>query len=353
MHNSLAWMRVVVRGEAADEQILFRTRLRQAMPKPAKRLFRLASGLQSGTRAWLYDAVRFARYSGTFKRETNTTSRQAEITKFYHMIEKGLALPAPRPGFGKLATQSLCGKVQAALKDGMYGSEVRHAIDAIDGYRLFNERNAIINPPWITETLAFAAARGLHTRGKPIRRPSLPDAQSVEQRLDFITSRHSIRHFSEEPVPDDILKRAAAAAQSAPCVCNRQMSRVYFARDPEIRRAFLACQNGNRGFGESAPVIALITVDLRGFLDASERYQAWIDGGLFAMNLLLGIHAQGYGACALNWSALPAQDRKLRKLGIIVPSETVIMMVAVGALPEDYHVPRSERHALDDIMQML
>jgi len=120
-----------------------------------------------------------------------------------------------------------------------------------------------------------------------------------------------------------------------------------------LKQQMLACQNGNRGFGDTAPVVALVTVDLRNFLDASERYQGWIDGGLFAMNLLLGIHAQGYGACCLNWSALPAQDKAVRGLGVIPPHESIIMMIAIGGLREKFKVARSPRRGIESVMKII
>nr|WP_246870418.1 nitroreductase family protein [Novosphingobium sp. SG707] len=168
-----------------------------------------------------------------------------------------------------------------------------------------------------------------------------------------MTSRHSVRHFSDAPVPDEVLTAAARAAQAAPCVCNRQASRVTFARDPQIRSKLLSCQNGNRGFGDTAPIVALITTDLRSFMEPSERYQAWIDGGLFAENLLLAFHAMGYGACPLNWSAMPGQDRQLRALDIVPESEQVIMMVAIGAPHEQSRVARSQRYDVRDVMRLL
>jgi nitroreductase len=323
------------------------------MPTPIKRAYRLASSLYSLSNSWLYDALRFARHSGTFKKERDASTKLAVITKSYHTIEKGLALPKPRPGFGKIANQDLCRKVQAAILSGIRDPEILHAIEAIAGYRDFNDEHGVQNPPWIAETIDLAASHSLVTRGAPTRLPMTYDAGAGNDSINFILSRHSVRHFADADVPDEVLREATRAGQSAPCVCNRQASNVYFIKSPTLKRQMLACQNGNRGFGETAPVLALVTVDLRNFLDASERYQAWIDGGLFSMNLLLGVHAQGYGACCLNWSALPGQDKAVRKLGVVPPHETVIMMIAIGALRENYKVARSERRLTDVVMKVL
>lgn len=338
----------------AQEPDLGRTfHLRKAMPTPLKRLYRLVKGTSSSLGAWSYDAVRFAKYSGTFTKERNSAARIAEITKIYHTIEKGLALPQPRPGFGKENIKNLCEKVRKAIQDGIRDPELVNAIDAISGYADFNSRNALPVAPWIEETLALAATHGIGAGVAPVKPGTLPTPDHAEARLDFIFGRQSVRRYADRPVPDEVLHNAAKAGQAAPCVCNRQASKVYFIRDPETKRQALSLQNGNRGFGDTAPIVAIVVVDLRNFLDASERYQGWIDGGLFTMNMLLGFHAQGYGACCLNWSALPAQDKRLRKLGIIQPHESVITMVAVGAPADDYVVARSPRKPLADVCTII
>lgn len=299
-----------------------------------------------------YDMKRFYRYSGVFRKYRYPAAQTAEITKLYHMIEKGLALPEPRPGFGAWAIAGLGTQLQRAMARGMKADELTLAADALAGYARFNESAGVSTIPSVATTLEHASAAGLERTGTPVIPIEKPDPDS-DALLAFIRSRHSVRQYSDADVPDAVLRNAALAAQTAPCVCNRQASKVYFVRDPAMQKALLACQNGNRGFGDTAPVIAVITTNLNEFLEPSERYQPWIDGGLFTMNLLLGIHAQGYGACCLNWSALPAQDRKVRKLGLIPESENIITMMSIGALRENYVVARSGRKAIDQVMRIV
>lgn len=327
--------------------------LRRAMPMPLKWAYRLVSAMYQLSVGWLYDAMRFGCHSGMFKKERDASAKLAAITKSYHAIEKGLALPEPRPGFGRIANEDLCRKVQAAIRDGISDPEINHAIDAIIGYRNFNENAGVHNPAWINETIDLAASHGIVGQVAPIRSPMIYDVAARDASLNFILSRHSVRHFSDADVPEEVLRNATRAAQAAPCVCNRQASRIYFVKESSLKQQILACQNGNRGFGDTAPVVALVTVDLRNFLDASERYQGWIDGGLFAMNLLLGIHAQGYGACCLNWSALPAQDKAVRRLGVIPTQESIIMMIAIGGLRDKFKVARSPRRGIETVMKII
>lgn len=301
-------------------------------------------------KVFTYDTYRFIRYSGVLRKHTFAPSRGAQITKYYHMVEKGLALPSPRPGFGEQALRDLCAQVNSAIQDGVCRNEVNLAIDAISGYNRFNEGNGVPVSPWIAQTLKNAGDRRPDQTGAPVK-SAAAYPKDPDRGLEFIGSRVSVRHFSGAQVPEEVLLKAARAAQAAPCVCNRQASRIYFLRDLEKKKAALSFQKGNRGFGDTAAVIAIITVDLAEMLEPTERYQHWIDGGLFAQNFLLGIHAQGYGACPLNWSSPISCDIGIRKLGYIPGSESIIMMVAVGGLVEDCKVARSERRPLQDVVK--
>lgn len=327
------------------------TNIRKYLPVGLKRWLRARINGLALAKASFYDYRRFRAHSGVFRRYHDEASLAALITKYYHMIEKGLALPAPRPGFGNQAVHDLSRLVTQAMRDGVCARETVLAIDAISGWRAFNLDNNMPVPAWADALLDNARLVGITVSGSPVKSPIVVSQINGGDHLSFIRSRTSVRNFSEQPVPHNVLEQAVHAAQSAPCVCNRQASRIYFFADPDRKRAIFACQNGNRGFGESAPVAVLITVDLREFVEPSERYQGWIDGGMFAMNFLLGLHAQGYGACALNWSALPEQDQRLRKLGIVPEHESVIMMVAVGALKDDVKVARSERRPIAKILR--
>lgn len=54
---------------------------------------------------------------------------------------------------------------------------------------------------------------------------------------DVISTRRSIRHYSDRPVPDASLDRIAQAVQLAPTACNRQPFRILAVRNPELRSA--------------------------------------------------------------------------------------------------------------------
>ena len=166
----------------------------------------------------------------------------------------------------------------------------------------------------------------------------------------FFSHRFSVRHFSEEPVGRELLHSALRMAQKSPSVCNRQSGRVYVFDNDELGSSVLACQNGNRGFGHTANKILVVTSELGSFLSAGERNQCWIDGGLFAMSLIYALHSLGLGVCCLNWSVEFERDEELRRVAGIRDSENVIMLLAVGHLPERFRVACSQRRPTEEVV---
>jgi nitroreductase len=180
-------------------------------------------------------------------------------------------------------------------------------------------------------------------------------AERIRQgRLDdperFFASRHSVRDFSDAPVEAGAIERAVALAMHTPSVCNRQAWHVYRAARRETIDRVLACQDGNAGFGHKVPCLLVVTADLRAFDTLGERYQHWIDGGMFAMALVMALHSLGLATCCLNWSRGPRDDRALRRAMPLAPHHTVIMMLAVGHPSETLKVCYSARRRPADIL---
>lgn len=143
---------------------------------------------------------------------------------------------------------------------------------------------------------------------------------------------------------------AAEVAAKAPAVCNRQSGKIYITRSPQKIAQLLEIQGGATGFGGDVKALAVLTANLRNFWNVGERNQVWIDGGLFAMSFLLGLHARGLGAVSLNWSKSPRKDRELREAIALPEEEVVIFLVGIGHLPDELEVAQSWRPPADQIL---
>ncbi len=210
---------------------------------------------------------------------------------------------------------------------------------AVDDYFGYFDAVSGPAPEWAEEVRKkFALFLGLDEREGGIKPLSSSARQTAIDFSEFVSSRESVRSFSDQVVPLSEIEAAATLASTSPSVCNRQgaLCRIV-PRGPEADR-MLKHQNGNKGFGSDASHVLLITHDLRTMLTPGERNQAYVDGGLYAMTLLYALHARGIGACCLNWSATKAQDFGLRREINLPDHELVIMMIAVGYPADDARV---------------
>ena len=325
--------------------------LKKVLPQRAKEVALGVMSKRNLWRAYLYDMQRFFSHSGTFD-EDNQAKLEARLIAHYHVLEKGLSHPDPRPGFGRDVADnlvSLLGRYSAKFDRNRVQFNV--AVGVIARYIAFQESVNV-------------DVQVLRERAQPLllltddddvgaiemtREDYLAKTQSPFD--DFALSRFSLRDFSDEPVDVSLIERAVQVAQKSPSVCNRQTARVYLVQGEERIAEHLSYQSGNRGFGHKVDKLLVVTSDLSCFYGIMERNQCYIDGGLFAMSLLYALHHQGLGAVPLNWCTEPPRDQAYRKIAHIDESETIMFMIGVGHVPERFKLARSRRRPLHDVLK--
>lgn len=308
-------------------------------------------------RAYHYDHRLYARESGALCGRQRRASLEATLIKYYHAIEKGLALAQPRPGFGQQQIERAINDASCYVR--RHGSDLTIArlINVLEEYVGFNEHHGV-DLSWLLprlQTLRGQSAGGPHSSEggtRPLARSAVRSATSIDF-ARFVEHRCSVRQFTPEPVTVASIEQAVQLAGRTPSVCNRESGHVFVASSPEVKARLLALQNGNRGFGEQADKVLIITSRMETFLTVGERYQCWIDGGMFAMSLIYALHAQAIGTCCLNWSVEPATDLALKRAAGIPAGHAVIMLLAVGHLPEELRVAQSPRRPLAEVLHHL
>jgi nitroreductase len=298
---------------------------------------------------YFYDAKRFAFASAMGAAPRTETQYSALVTMAYHQIEKGLSLPSPRHFFG----QEPLRKVFVLLErfGGQYpDSEATFAaLDALQAYVDWH-RQRDLNSPVLEGVVA--RLRPLQHRygradsnghGAVLHVPHPPAPVEPALREHLFAGRRSIRDFGPEDVPLAMIEEAVRLALNAPSVCNRQGWRLRCLHDRATIDRALRHQNGNRGFGHTVNRLLVVTSTLGSFVYPGERNEAWIDGGLFAMSLMLALHSLGLASCPLNWNHEPATDRAFRREFDVPDDEVVIMFIAVGQYQANYTVCGSPR----------
>jgi len=273
---------------------------------------------------------------------------ESDIVRRYHVIEKGLSMPDFRPRFGKDTVSELVALLgQWDRRPDTSGGDTQQIIAArntVESYRLMHQKLGIdvsdlIGDGFCCDDYSLGGVKAYRQLAKEV-------ACHFDE---IIRTRVSVRAFdASRDVPQELIRQSISQAICAPSVCNRQTWRVHQYTGAEAQK-ILKLQSGNRGFGHTVPCVLVVTSDLRYFTGTAERYQAWIDGGMFAMLLLLALHAQGLGAVALNWSVLNKRDVQLRMQGNIPGHERVIMLIGCGYPAEGISVPKSHRRAVESI----
>lgn len=304
-----------------------------------------------------YDFRRYLAYSGMNRSRRYRGTLSARITMAYHQLEKGLSLASPRPGFGKAAVERLLESMRLFIIDYGCVAPATTAAGVLNKYIEFNTAQGI------DMTALKACLKNLLDEGEStpakyleggtvlVNRAEITDKFSTAFK-EFFNSRYSVRHFSGAPISAADLAEAVTISQKTPSVCNRQAWRVHAYAQKDKMARLLEIQDGNGGFGDQLSLLLIVTCDLTCFIDAGERYQAWIDGGMFSMSLCLAFHSLGLGTCCLNWSKERGDDIALRAVAGIDGTEQIIMMIGVGTLPETFHVAYSARRALDDVLKI-
>lgn len=281
---------------------------------------------------------------------------EGAIIRHYHVIEKGLSMRDFRPRFGVDVVKELCKLLDqwGSIDPDLTNEQVITAYQVICAYQ---ERHIDLGID-IADIIGNFENKLVTNSGKHshfVGGTKLPLKVDPKMTIDFdrfLKSRSSIRWFIQDRLPNyDVISDAVSSAITTPSVCNRQTWRVH-AYSGKLAQKILACQSGNRGFGHQIPMLLVVTSDLCYFTGPTERNQAWVDGGMFAMTLVLALHAKGLGSVCLNWSVNNKRDKDLRLLSKIPDNERVIMIIGVGYPDLEVNVPNSQRKQVREILNI-
>ena len=163
--------------------------------------------------------------------------------------------------------------------------------------------------------------------------------------LDNIRERRSIRKYTSDPVPADILDKIAEAGIQAASGMNKQSTVVIRVTNKEIRQKLVAVNSKIGGWAPDfnpfygAPVIFIVLGD------ASWRNTVY-DGSLVLGNMMLAAHDLGVGSCWIHRAKetfeMPEWKEWLKSIGVEGEYEG-IGHLAVGYAAGDYPKPIPRR----------
>lgn len=267
-----------------------------------------------------------------------------------HVIEKGMSMRTPKNGFGQAKVLALI--LRLIKYKQLYATQdptfLIYPLSTIQQYIAYTQKNGISIPEIESAfqrlkcDIFLGAEYGAGI--KEVSRQNILSGASVDFE-NFVKTRHSIRYFTKEIPSKDFLDHALRIAQGTPSACNRQGWKVHQFSGVKCTE-LLKWQGGGRGFEEEIPLAFLVTANLRAFLK-HEPYQAYIDGGLYAMSLIYALHAVGLGTIPLSCGFFHKKLSKLNSDFDIPENEVPIVIIGVGNMLEKFNVAVSTRKPIE------
>ncbi|WP_311747226.1 nitroreductase family protein [Proteus terrae] len=321
--------------------------------KPIGRLIKYLSGA-------LYDFNRFFKYGGWKIDLKNKDERNYYVVKIYHSLEKSMSFTNHKVNSGWTNAKLLTIALEAAITYQNIGfhdkigylvlleflDKNKSAEDTELKKYVLNKIDYISDAIKLKDTIEEYGVKNMSSE-------ALDGSSHIHPEL-FFRSRNSVREFSKKEIPDSLINKAIQLSLKTPSACNRQSWHIYhLTNEYDIKNA-LKYQSGNKGFNNKISNLLIICSDLKAFNPGGERYQHWIDGGMYAMSLVYSLHSMGISSCCLNWSCQAKQDLQLRReFPSILKNHTIIMMLAIGYPENNNKICVSPRRPLHEIYTRL
>lgn len=268
----------------------------------------------------------------------------ANVMLCIHQLEKGMSFTKSARIFGEEKALFIVKSLRSYTKE--YGSHqvVTWATNVLADY--LKNPNSTKNEQARKSIAAYVeenkALLGLFATGtKVVEEPHEFDEQVIK---DFFNSRSSVREYSNEPITDEEIMKVMEFASCTPTACNRQTARVHVYRDKVLMNKLVENQLGHQNWCNNATAIFVITSNVSYFNSSYEHVQAFVDGGLYAMNFDWGLHLYHIASCYKMYVRLPEIDKEFHEISGIPDNEFPIVLILAGHYKKEPIIsPKSAR----------
>jgi nitroreductase len=147
--------------------------------------------------------------------------------------------------------------------------------------------------------------------------------------MELVSSRHSVRDFLPDPIPEDVMDDILEAGRLAPSAQNRQPWRyLVITNNADIRKLALRC--GLIGlsniFIRNAPCLVVACADHSKNLRVNHQDYYLVDTAISLQQMVLAAWSHGVGSC---WLAAYS-ERVLKKYLKLPKSWRIVALVPFG-----------------------
>lgn len=292
---------------------------------------------------------RLCRYNACMKTDKDMKKMQYTLMRENHIIEKGMSMRNTRKGFGQEKVTALIGRLRKYQQ--LYGSVdnafLTYPLSTVKEYIAYQRREGIDISAIEKDFQKLCDEAGMSTAsltapaGIEMKKAEDLRSQATADFSSLLYSRHSIRYFQEQQPSRELLEEALTLASRTPSACNRQAwhTHIFFGDDAH---ELLRMQGGCNGFCDDIHCCIVVTADMKGFL-SHEPFQCYIDGGLYAQNLINALHYTGLGAIPLSCGFLSDHLSAMQKRFNIPENEVMIVIVGTGVMYDEMKIAISTR----------
>jgi len=148
---------------------------------------------------------------------------------------------------------------------------------------------------------------------------------------ESIINRRTIRKFTQQHIPSEVLEKCVDAARLSPSGMNRQPLKYIIVNDPKRLHSVFSTLTwarnipGYKHTPEEVPTAYIVIL-----LDTEIRKQAGSDPGIAAMSISMVAYEAGLGSCMLG-----SVDRLRLQENLMVPSHLQIVLVVALGYPRE------------------
>ena len=297
------------------------------------------------------------KYIGNGARNKNPRKMETDLAIRAHALEKGMSIGSVKVGFGKQKVKALMKDLQHYIEIGGRSEFVDDTCSIIHKYILFNQQIGADMRDMQSLFDGFCNKNNVEIdtndeAGIYIKHFSEVQKECKSSFDVFSQSRFSVRDFGKSKIDFDKVLAALKMCERTPSACNRQSYKIYVYKDEALKNQIFKMQGGCNGFYEDMQVAILICGDQRGY-NINELHQVYVDGGIYAMNLLYALHYEGVAAIPLTMGQKQGKLREIKKALEIPENEIPCVLIGVGSYKEEYKVAVSKRKKYQDYTVIL
>jgi nitroreductase len=150
-------------------------------------------------------------------------------------------------------------------------------------------------------------------------------SEQTNDRIAFLRGLRTVRDFTADPVPEDVLRDVLEVGRWTGTANNRQPAEIVVVRDPAARQKLT--EYGANTAAKAAAALVIVTAG-----DVERAEHEMFDEGRIAERLQLAAAAHGLGA-GVTWLKGEGPERAKELLGI-PPQKRVRTVVSIGRRDE-------------------